>query len=70
MRTEYTLGGNDIKVASGSVKQALKYKLPLAKYFKYEAPNVERNLPRDADHTISRRPFIPLKIIDTRKQRL
>ncbi|MEO5562675.1 MAG: RHS repeat-associated core domain-containing protein, partial [Chitinophagaceae bacterium] len=69
MRTEYYLGGSDIKVASGSVEQALKYKLPIAKYFKYEGPKMERYLPRDADNTIYR-PFIPLDIIDTRKQRL
>lgn len=70
MRTHYTLQGSNEKVASGSVQEALKYNLPRAKYFKVEIPEYRRNLQRDVDNTFQKRIFIPVDIIDTRKQKL
>lgn len=64
MRTHYRLEGNNHKVASSSVKEALNYQLPTANYYKFEIP--ERRVHPQADNTINRRP-IKIDPIDTRK---
>jgi RHS repeat-associated protein len=64
MRTHYRLQGNDQKVASSSIEEALNYQLPTANYYKFEIP--ERRVHPQADNTIDRRP-IKIEPIDTRK---
>lgn len=66
MRTHYRLEGNNQKVASSSVEEALNYQLPTANYYKFQIP--ERKVPPQADNTIDRRP-IRIEPIDTRKNK-
>lgn len=64
MREKYLLEGNNQSVTSPSVKEALNYKLPRAKYLK--VLKVERNLARDAYSTGTKAPVIPIITVDTR----
>ena len=70
MCTDYTLEENTERVASSSVEEAKAYQLPGANYLKsVPIVNIERHLQHEIDATYQRRPFVPLKTIDTRKQK-
>lgn len=71
MRTHYTLKGSSESVASPNVENAKNYKLAFANYLK-TVPlfQLNRHLQRDVDATFMKPPFIPLKTIDTRTQKL
>ncbi len=70
MRTDYSLQGNTERVASSSVEEAKAYQLPRANYLKFvPIINIERHLQHDVDATYVRPPIVPLKTIDTRKQK-
>lgn len=70
MRTDYTLQGNQFDVASSSVKKALNYNLPTPNYMVPEFKFEPRKLARDADNTRVRPPVIPIRLVDSRKQKL
>lgn len=70
MRTHYRLEEGDEKVASSSVEKAKNYHLPTPNYLKaVPVTNFQRHLQRDVDNTYNRSPYVPIKIIDTRKQK-
>ena len=53
MRTHYRLNGTDVEVASSSSEEALKYRLPLAKYDKIVIP--ERKVPQNSEYPASQK---------------
>jgi RHS repeat-associated protein len=72
MRTHYRIEGGDEKVASSSVSVAKNYELPQANYLKVVPifPDEKRNLQHDVDNTFVKKQYlIPLKTIDTRKEK-